>query len=284
LADTLTLLRERKQIILYGPPGTGKTYVARRLAWFLTADEAARELVQFHPSYSYEDFVAGYRPVTRNGSMTYELTGGPLRELAGRAREHPEAEHLLLIDEINRGNLPRILGVLLYALEYRGEPVRGMYGGEPLVLPPNLLIIGTMNTADRSIGLIDAALRRRFHFVPMFPGEGPLADLLGQWLDKYRPEMREVADIVNRLNRRLRERVGRHLQVGHSYFLREDLSQEVLTRIWDSDVIPFLEEQFFGQDEELVQFTLDRLRLAGDDDADDRAAGAADNAVRSFEE
>jgi 5-methylcytosine-specific restriction enzyme B len=157
-----------------------------------------------------------------------------------------------------------------------------MYGGEPLRLPDNLLILGTMNTADRSIGLIDAALRRRFHFVPMFPGEGPLTDLLAQWLDKYRPEMREVAGIVNRLNRRLRERVGRHLQVGHSHFLREDLSQEVLARIWESDVMPFLEDQFFGREEELAEFRLERLRGAGD--ADDQAARAGGDEVSPVED
>jgi 5-methylcytosine-specific restriction enzyme B len=282
LADVLALLRERKQVVIYGPPGTGKTYVARRLIEYLASDESRREKVQFHPSYSYEDFVEGYRPALRNGTMTYELRPGPLRRLATRALQHGDEEHVLLIDEINRGNLPRILGELLYALEYRGEPITPMYGGERLLLPTNLLIIGTMNTADRSIGLIDAALRRRFHFVPMFPGEGPLAELLAQWLDKYRPEMREVADLVDRLNQRLRERVGRHLQLGHSYFLRDDLTQEVLARIWESDVMPFLEDQFFGREDELAEFRLERLRYTSD--ADNQADGAGGDQMSPHED
>lgn len=281
LAEILTLLRERKQIILYGPPGTAKTYLAQALAEYLAPNDARREIVQFHPSYSYEDFVQGFRPKVSNGSMTYELSDGPLRRMAALAHRDSE-DYVLLIDEINRGNLPRILGELLYALEYRERPVRLMYGApdDKLTLPKNLLVIATMNTADRSIGLIDAALRRRFHFVPLFPGEGPLAELLAQWLDKYRPEMRDVASIVDRLNERLRQRAGRHLQVGHSYFMRADLSEEVLARIWENDVMPFLEDQFFGKEEDLNEFRLERLRQAGGAaDEDHQADGArpADN-------
>lgn len=262
LDTLLTLLRERGQLILYGPPGTGKTFIARKLMESLAPEPRMGAVVQFHPSYSYEDFVEGFRPATSSdGRLSYELRPGPLLRLAEAAAEKPTHEHVLLIDEINRGNLPRILGELLYALEYRGEPVRRMYSpDQSLVLPHNLLILGTMNTADKSIGLIDAALRRRFHFVPLFPGEGPLSDLLAQWLDNNVPEMSHVAGIVDRLNDKLRQRVGRHLQVGHSYFLRADLSEDVLARIWESDILPFLEDQFFGRDEELVHFGLDRLR------------------------
>jgi 5-methylcytosine-specific restriction protein B len=209
LDTVLTLLRERSQLIFYGPPGTGKTYIARKLMEFISPEPDTREVVQFHPSYSYEDFVEGYRPTTSSdGRLSYQLQAGPLLQLA-EAAETSKHEHVLLIDEINRGNLPRILGELLYALEYRGEPVRRMYSaGQPLVLPRNLLVLGTMNTADKSIGLIDAALRRRFHFVALFPGEGPLTYLLAQWLDNNVPEMIHVAGIVDRLNAELRRRVG----------------------------------------------------------------------------
>jgi 5-methylcytosine-specific restriction enzyme B len=281
LDTLLALLRERGQLILYGPPGTGKTYVARKLMEFVAPESQRREVVQFHPSYSYEDFVEGYRPVTSgDGHLSYELRPGPLRRLAKAAAANRQ-EHVLLIDEINRGNLPRILGELLYALEYRAEPVRLMYSpDEQFVLPRNLLLLGTMNTADKSIGLIDAALRRRFHFMPLFPGEGPLVDLLAQWLDAYVPEMSHVAGIVDRLNAELRRRVGRHLQMGHSYFLRPDLSEEVLTRLWDADILPFLEDQFFGRDDDLAHFKLDRLREGGHEDSEtegvDPGAGAAD--------
>ena len=269
LDTVLTLLRERGQLVLYGPPGTGKTYIARKLMEFVAPEPDRRAVVQFHPSYSYEDFVEGYRPSTSaDGRLSYDLRPGPLRRLA-KAAETSTQEHVLLIDEINRGNLPRILGELLYALEYRGEPIRLMYSAdEPLVLPRKLLVFGTMNTADKSIGLIDAALRRRFHFVPLFPGEGPLTDLLAQWLDNCAPEMSHVAGIVDRLNAELRRRVGRHLQVGHSYFLRPDLSEEVLARIWDADIVPFLEDQFFGRDEDLARFQLDRLREGVHEDTD----------------
>lgn len=281
LDTLLELLRERGQLILYGPPGTGKTYIARKLLEFIAPESQRREVVQFHPSYSYEDFVEGYRPVTSgDGQFSYELRPGPLRRLA-KAADANEQEHVLLIDEINRGNLPRILGELLYTLEYRGEPVRLMYSpSEQFVLPRNLLLLGTMNTADKSIGLIDAALRRRFHFMPLFPGEGPLVDMLAQWLDAYVFEMSHVAGIVDRLNAELRRRVGRHLQVGHSYFLRPDLSEEVLARIWDADILPFLEDQFFGRDDDLAQFQLDRLREGVHEDSEiegvEPGAGPAD--------
>ncbi len=281
LDTVLTLLRERGQLILYGPPGTGKTYIARKLMEFVAPEPDRRAVVQFHPSYSYEDFVEGYRPSTSaDGHLSYELRPGPLLRLT-KAAEASKQEHVLLIDEINRGNLPRILGELLYALEYRGEPIRLMYSAEDsLVLPRNLLVLGTMNTVDKSIGLIDAALRRRFRFVPLFPGEGPLTDLLAQWLDNYVPEMSHVAGIVDRLNAELRRRVGRHLQVGHSYFLRPDLSEEVLARIWDADILPFLEDQFFGRDEDLVRFQLDRLREGVHEDTEvegvEPTAGPAD--------
>lgn len=281
LATVLTLLRERRQLILYGPPGTGKTYIARKLMEFIAPAPERHTVVQFHPSYSYEDFVEGYRPSTSSdGRLTYTLQPGPLLRLA-RAAQVNKQEHVLLIDEINRGNLPRILGELLYALEYRGEPVIPMYSPDtPLVLPKNLLVIGTMNTADKSIGLIDAALRRRFHFVPLFPGEGPLGNLLSLWLDQNLPQMRHVAAIVDQLNFDLRKQVGRQLQLGHSYFLREDLSEEVLARIWQADVIPFLEDQFFGREEDLAQFQLDRLRKAANEDSEaegvESAEGGAD--------
>jgi 5-methylcytosine-specific restriction enzyme B len=124
-----------------------------------------------------------------------------------------------------------------------------MYGRDDedrFSLPKDLLIIGTMNTADRSIALIDAALRRRFHFVPFFPSEPPLDGLLRRWLERHRPEMIEVADVVDKLNTGLRERFGPHLQVGPSYFMRGDLNETVLRRVWDYDVMPFLEDQLFG--------------------------------------
>lgn len=280
LEKVVKALRQKRQLIFYGPPGTGKTYIARKLMEYLAPDSSRREVVQFHPSYAYEDFVQGYRPETRpDGTLAYTLKPGPLLRLAERATSSA-AEHVLLIDEINRGNLPKILGELLYLLEYRDDEVALMYGeaGERFSLPRNLLIIGTMNTADRSIGLIDAALRRRFHFIPLFPDREPLAGLLGRWLDREKPEMLEVAGDVDRLNARLRDKVGPHLQVGHSYFMREDLSEEVLRDVWDLDVMPFLEDQLFGQEQELRQYTLVELRKAASGSENDPAQGVPEAA------
>lgn len=278
LDEVIWLLREKGQVIFYGPPGTSKTFVARALAKHLAAELSRREVVQFHPSYSYEDFVQGYRPVQRDdGSLAYDLKPGPLMRLAYAAAEAPDRDHVLLIDEINRGNLPKILGELLYLLEYRDDEIALMYGedGERFSLPENLLIIRTMNTADRSIALIDAALRRRFHFVPFFPGQDPLNGLLSRWLERNKPDMTAVAGIVERLNSRLREMFGPHLQVGPSYFMRNDLSESVLKSVWAHDIMPFLEDQLFGHEEELANYTLDSLR--GEESADDRAEGIPTN-------
>ena len=264
LHTVVELLEEKRQLIFYGPPGTGKTYVARRLAQFLSGGDSHRtEIVQFHPSYSYEDFVQGYRPRPgQQGNLSYELVDGPLVRLADRAREAPDRRHVLLIDEINRGNLPRIFGELLYLLEYRDDQMALMYsGGDSLfALPPNLWVVGTMNTADRSIGLIDAALRRRFHFKALFPGRPPLDGLLARWLAAKAPAMASVATYVDQLNAMLRERFGDHLQVGHSYFMVDDLDEPRLERIWEVDILPFLEDQLFGKEGELERFQLAAIK------------------------
>jgi hypothetical protein len=268
LEKVIGLLRDKGQVIFYGPPGTGKTFVARKLIEYLAPEKNRREVVQFHPSYSYEDFVQGYRPAIRSdGTLNYDLKPGPFMRLATRAKTRP-GEHVLLVDEINRGNLPKILGELLYLLEYREDEVALMYseGDARFSLPEGLLIVGTMNTADRSIALIDAALRRRFHFVPFFPDEWPLRGLLLRWLERYRPGMVWVARIVDGLNALLRERFGPHLQVGPSHFMKKDLDEAVLRRVWDYDVMPFLEDQLFGQEEELERFRLERFQ--GSEDAD----------------
>ena len=202
LEDIVSLLDDKGQVILYGPPGTGKTYLARELAKALAPDEACRALVQFHPSTSYEDFFEGYRPVGTgdDGGIRYELTPGPLARMAAQASDAPDRQHVMIIDEINRGNLPRVLGELLFLLEYRDESVQTLYRPEePFALPENLWFIGTMNTADRSIALVDAALRRRFHFVPFFPDSGPMSGLLDRWLERE-DEPAWVGHLVDAVN------------------------------------------------------------------------------------
>ena len=134
--------------MFYGPPGTGKTYVARQLADHVAGTGEVVK-VQFHPSYAYEDLVEGYRPRSNDGVATFELVNGPLKDLAAIAEERPDESHVLLIDEINRGNVAKILGELFFLLEYRDEEMRLQYSAEPFRLPENLFIIATMNTDNQ---------------------------------------------------------------------------------------------------------------------------------------
>ena len=166
---------------VYGPPGTGKTLVAQALAEHLTAEGGDWELAQFHPSYSYEDFMEGYRPTaSADGAVSYELRPGPLRRIAADAENDPGNPYVLVVDEINRGNIPKIFGELLFLLEYRDKPIAlPVLARQHFTLPQNLFVIGTMNTADRSIALVDTALRRRFYFVPFSRPSRPSARYYG---------------------------------------------------------------------------------------------------------
>ncbi|NGM14183.1 AAA domain-containing protein [Verrucosispora sp. CWR15] len=264
LRELAELLHEKGQLIFYGPPGTGKTYLADRLAGALQQDPERRMLVQFHPSTSYEDFFEGYRPRTdERGQLTYELRSGPLALMAEKAESNPGVPHYLIIDEINRANLPRVFGELLFLLEYRNKAVRTAYRpDEPFELPRNLFFIGTMNTADRSIAMVDAALRRRFHFIPFMPHEGAMRSLLADWLKKN-GEPVWVAGLVDQVNERLRVLLkGPHLQVGHSHFMRQGLTDERLARIWEYDVYPFIEDQLYGRPDQLEQFAWAKVHAA----------------------
>lgn len=261
LEDIVELLKDKRQVILYGPPGTGKTYLARKLAKVLAPDESCRALVQFHPSTSYEDFFEGYRPAGTgaDGGIRYDLTPGPLARMAEEAAEVPD-QHVMIIDEINRGNLPRVLGELLFLLEYRDETVQTLYRPEePFSLPDNLWFIGTMNTADRSIALVDAALRRRFHFVPFFPDSGPMAGLLARWLERE-GEPAWVGALVDGVNEELKTVLqGSHLMLGPSHFMKAygsspDAQRDRLRRIWEYNIEPFIEDQFFGDPNRIEQF------------------------------
>ena len=262
LEDMVELLKDKGQVILYGPPGTGKTYLAQELVKELAPDESRRALVQFHPSTSYEDFFEGYRPAgaTDEGGIRYELTPGPLARMAERALEAPDEKHVMIIDEINRGNLPRVLGELLFLLEYRDESVLTLYRpDEPFSLPGNVWFIGTMNTADRSIALVDAALRRRFHFVPFFPDSGAIAGLLGRWLAREN-QPAWVGELVDKVNDELKgDLEGSHLLLGPSHFMKDygptpSGQKERLRRIWEYNIEPFIEDQFFGDPDRIQHY------------------------------
>ena len=267
LEDIVELLEDKGQVILYGPPGTGKTYLAQELAKELAPDKSCRTLVQFHPSTSYEDFFEGYRPVGTgsDGGIRYELTPGPLARMAERASEAREQRHIMVIDEINRGNLPRVLGELLFLLEYREESVQTLYRPDTFFsLPKNLWFIGTMNTADRSIALVDAALRRRFHFVPFFPDRDPIAGLLGRWLAQEE-EPTWISRLVDAVNTELKDVLeGSHLLLGPSHFMKSygsapDEQRERLRRIWQYNIEPFIEDQFFGDPDRIQEFRFDAV-------------------------
>ncbi len=259
-----SILVRKSQIILYGPPGTGKTYWALRtardlagLAAFGNPFEALDETQQsqihsgeeplvrmctFHPAYGYEDFLEGYRPLTREGNLVFERRPGMFKRLCANAADHPERHFYLIIDEINRGDIPRIFGELLTLLEHdkRGQTVQLPLSGESFRVPANIYIIGTMNTADRSIALLDTALRRRFGFVELLPdmdilGDAVVGDIpLGPWLAS--------------LNLRILKHIGRdarNLQIGHAYLLengRPVRDFDRFTRILQDDLIPLLEE------------------------------------------
>ena len=262
LENVKLLLGDKKQVVFQGPPGTGKTFIARELAACLAGSRGRVTLVQFHPSYAYEDFVQGYRP--KSGShdrIGYEIRNGPLVQAAMRAEENRDAEHFLIIDEINRGNLAKVFGELYFLLEYRDEEIRLQYSDRPFSLPSNLYIIGTMNTADRSIALVDLALRRRFYFVEFHPDRDPINRVLRSYLRKNTPDMEWVADVVERANRKLSD--DRHAAIGPSYFMRENLDDEHVKRIWEHNVLPYIEERLFGYGgDRLEEFDLDNLMEA----------------------
>ncbi len=274
LQEIDTLLKDKRQVIFQGPPGTGKTFVAQELAEHLTGSPARVTLVQFHPSYSYEDFVQGYRPTLKDGQPGFALRDGPLLRAAEAARDDLENRHVLIIDEINRGNIASIFGELYFLLEYRDKNINLQYSDTPFSLPDNLYIIGTMNTADRSIALVDLALRRRFYFVEFHPDNEPVGGVLRRFLQDKKPEMEWVANVVDHANELLRD--DRHAAIGPSYFMNLNLDDDMVERIWRHSVLPYIEERKFGGERVAEEFSLGTLRgsVRGAGDTD-RAEGNA---------
>jgi 5-methylcytosine-specific restriction protein B len=244
LTSVTQALRQFRQIILYGPPGTGKTRLARRAALALlenrdlvvprSEDEEASvserlsalrkqgvfDLVVFHPAYEYEQFVGGITPQPSGDKLSYKIEPGIFLEMARRV-EKDKRPAVLMIDEINRGNLPKLLGELLYALEYRNVEVRLPFNweGSHLVVPKNFYIVGTMNSSDRSIGHIDVAVRRRFGLLHVKPDAQIVRDC---WQDTDPALGDQLASLMVRLNKALEgEDRGGELLVGHAYFLAD---------------------------------------------------------------
>ena len=284
LQEIVGMLQAKRQVIFYGPPGTGKTFLAQKLAGFLATD-GSYKLVQFHPSYSYEDFVEGFRPkVNPDGSMIYELKPGPLIELAEAARANPADPYFLLIDEINRGNLAKIFGELYYLLEYRGESLVLQYGSggdDEFSLPKNLFVIGTMNTADRSIAMVDAAIRRRFYFVEFSPTEPPIGDMLRRWLAKKRFDERPAL-LLDELNRRLDD--SDHA-IGPSYLMTDRIDDDAeLERVWKYGIMPLLAEHFYGQRDVEERFGLAAIKRSLERTLEGNDGGILDSRGSAIEE
>ncbi|MEU4767131.1 AAA family ATPase [Actinosynnema sp. NPDC023794] len=252
LQEVEELWEDKLQLVFHGPPGTGKTYIARALADHVAGRSSRVEMVQFHPSYSYEDFVEGFRPAEDGEGFT--LKDGVLKRLARRARDDAANTYVLIIDELNRGNVAKIFGELYFLLEYRDRPIRLQYSESAFTLPKNLRVIATMNTADRSISLMDAALRRRFYFIELSPGAQPIDGLLARWLEANAPTMTWVADVVDRANRLLE---SHERAIGPSFFMRNDLDEKWVARIWKHTVLPYLGEVV--DDRELDRFRLENL-------------------------
>lgn len=244
------LVRRKKNVILEGAPGVGKTFAARRLAWALMGkkDDSRIELVQFHQSYSYEDFILGYKP----DGAGFTLKEGVFYQFCEKAAARPEEDFFFLIDEINRGNLSRIFGEMLMAVEreYRGTAVRLPEGNRLFSVPENVYLIGMMNTADRSLALMDYALRRRFGFFEMRPGfdsEGFRA----YGAELHSPKFDALIQAVKALNQAVADdpSLGRGFCIGHSYFCGGDGTEEWMESVVEYDLLPTLDEYWYDEED-----------------------------------
>ena len=246
-------INRKGQAIFYGPPGTGKTYLAEKLSKHLIGGgDGLSDLVQFHPAYSYEDFIQGIRPISNpGGSLSYPIVPGRFLEFCKKSEKLNDT-CVLIIDEVNRANLSRVFGELMYLLEYREREVPLASGGT-LRVPQNVRIIGTMNTADRSIALVDHALRRRFAFLALTPNY--------QILRKYHLKTGFNPDALIAVLKQLNAQIGDpHYEIGISFFLRTNVAAQI-GDIWRMEIEPYLEEYFFDQPERVNEFRWNKIQF-----------------------
>jgi MoxR-like ATPase len=266
-AQTLALFQRRQNLILEGSPGVGKTFIAQRLAYaFLGVKDTSRaEMIQFHQSYSYEDFVQGWRPAAGGG---FVLRNGVFYEFCRTAREDPDRPYVFIIDEINRGNVSKIFGELLMLLERdkRGDafavPLTYASGRtDRFAVPANVYLLGTMNTADRSIAMVDYALRRRFAFVRLHPAFG--SRQLSNYLIRHginKLLARRIADRMTALNEEIledRKRLGPGFEIGHSFFVPQDghapYDDAWYRSVVLSEIEPLLREYWFDDSDRVAE-------------------------------
>ena len=244
-------IKRKKQIILAGSPGTGKTFIAQKFAKYLTsAQNGYFDFVQFHPSYTYEDFMRGLKPEIKDGNLTYNYAEGRFIQFCEKVQtEYQDLPCIFIIDEVNRANISQVFGELMYLLEYRNAEIT-LSSGKTFTIPDNVLIIGTMNTADRSIALIDHALRRRFAFIKITPN---YQSLRNKFQDSDFP-IEKLIPVLESLNQKICEAMGSNdYELGTSFFMTDNLSEEI-EDIWQMEVEPYLEEYFFdNQSKEIIE-------------------------------
>lgn len=268
--DLYSILQNKKNIILKGAPGVGKTFMADRLAHSIMGekDDSRIQFVQFHQSYSYEDFIEGFRP--KEDGEGFERKTGPFVKFARKASEDLDRDYFFIIDEINRGNMSKIFGELMMLIEMdkRGKAINLLYSNESFSVPENLYIIGMMNTADRSLALLDYALRRRFAFIdvkPAFDSEG-----FKRFVDEFDEEDKfsTTIKIVKELNTEIRNDLGKGFEIGHSYFLDSAYKVNVhkrLNEVVNYEIGPQLLEYWFDEPTKAEEWIARMLRSVNDD-------------------
>ncbi len=241
LADAIIL--GRRQVVIAGPPGTGKTWVASLVARYVTGDQPGRvRLVQFHPSYTYEQFIEGLRPrVAENGAIEFARVDGIVLNVV-KTMAHPDDLTLIVIDEMNRANLSKVFGELMYLFEYRDRPIDLQFS-PAFTMPSGLRFLGSMNTADRSIRSIDVALRRRFDVFECLPDRKVLESY-------FASRTNIVPDLYvgfEALNAALTDHLDRHHTIGHTFFMADPMTPDELRRIWRHQVGPLIDDYFFDR-------------------------------------